>query len=77
MATGRFRHLRQATKLGVMPLPVENQPSEYPASWAPHAGGLTGCVSLDVAGHATTIEVTAPQLERVYFPLLRSGALYL
>jgi len=41
-----------------------------PADWLKLAAGLTGTVSLEVAGYATPVALAAEALERVYLPLL-------
>jgi len=42
----------------------------HPDAWSSHISQLLGPVALEVAGYATTIEITEPQLKQVYFPLL-------
>lgn len=41
-----------------------------PATWLYRIPDLTGRITLDVAGHTTTIDLAAEALERVYLPLL-------
>jgi len=43
---------------------------QYPDSWTPHLHTLASRLTLNVTGHATTIDVTTDQLQSVYFPLL-------
>jgi len=44
--------------------------SACPSSWLERIGVLAGPVTLEVAGYATRLDITAVQLERVYLPLL-------
>lgn len=42
----------------------------YPDAWRTRTAALVGPITLDLAGHPTTIELTTAQLERVFLPLL-------
>jgi len=50
--------------------PSKQSVTSYPESWSRHLPALVGPANLRVAGYETAIEITAAQLERVYFPLL-------
>jgi pantothenate kinase len=46
--------------------------TSFPPSWTDLTRDLAGPVTLDIAGYAIAIEITADQLARVYLPLLAS-----